>query len=46
MQQSIKHVGEIVGPDKGVRAKEFNKKRKQITSTLRNLKHLKDARAE
>ena len=37
----------IVGPDKGVRAKESNKKGKQkITSTLRNLKYLKDARAE
>ena len=31
---------------KGVRAKEFNKKHKQITSMLRNLKHSKNARAE
>jgi hypothetical protein len=46
IRDSTKYVGAIVGPDKEVRAKEFNKKRKQITSTQRNLRHLKDARAE
>ena len=46
ISDATKYVGAIVGPDKAARAKEFNKKRKQITSTLRNLKHLKDARAE
>ena len=46
ISDATKYVGAIVGPDNGSRSKEFNNKRKQITSTLRNLKHLKDARAE
>ena len=35
-----------MGPDDGVRGKEFTKRKEQIINTLDNLKHLKDARAE
>jgi hypothetical protein len=46
ISNSTKYVGAIVGPDDEARAKQFQKKLKQINYTLDSLKHMQNPTAE